>query len=54
MSVSIQGDAAGGNVVKAWDQADQGRFTHPGGTHQGHHLVGRDIQVDILQHGCIG
>src|SRR5450759_3886007 len=49
--VTIEGDRTGGYVVKARNQADQGGFADPGRANQGNHVVGGNIQVDILQHG---
>ena len=44
---AVDQDAAGGRVVEAREQVDDGGFAGAGGAEQGDHLAGLDVEVDI-------
>ena len=48
--MSIDADAARGDIEEARDQVHQGGFAGAAGTDQRHHLAPRDHQVDVSQH----
>ncbi len=46
----VKADLPGADIIEARDQAGQGGLAHAGRPHQCDDAVGRDLQVDLLQH----
>ena len=48
--VPVDQDVASCRVVEAWDQRNQRSFSAARRPHDGRHLLGRDLQIDALEH----
>ena len=51
---AIHGDLSGIHFVKAHEQVHKGGFAGSGGTHNGNHLSGSDIDVKVVNNGFAG
>ena len=51
---AVDGDGAGGDVVEAGHEVDDGGLAAAGGAHEGDHLTGLRLQVHTLEDGANG
>jgi len=49
----VYGDGAAVQLVEAHQQVDQGGLAAAGGAHDGHHLVGAHLQVQVVDQGAL-
>jgi hypothetical protein len=46
---AVEEDAAGGGVIEAGEEAEEGAFAAAGGAHDGDELAGRDVEIEAAE-----